>query len=485
MLEQIRLLSNLETTKDKLLQIILVGQPELGTMLDSYELRQLGQRISLSCRLHPLTYSETKEYIAHRLHVASQKSAAVFSNSAIRRIYKFSGGIPRLINMACDRSLLTAFGCHRLKVSGSVAKSAILELIARGEITHTILKKNAKKLISVAALCAVLFIVLVYYQDLQRLIVKAPSADSLAPVIEVKDEPPGLLVPVPDQKILPLPEIKRPDSFSDKSKSVPVQVSRVAEPAAATKNDTQFIDFQKILIDGNTIFTKNASFELLLKTWNFSANFQQDLNEISDDRAFFHLAAQKSGLIATPVFGNLERIVKLNIPSILKFTHPSGVAPVYLTVIKVTPDVMIFSGYQTLPAIAVPYAWVMENWDGEGFVFWKNFYNYQGIIPLDAPGESVITLKLHLRDIGYHHIDISGTYDLATRMAINAIQARHGIPIDGYVGPLTKIILYNETHSLEIPHLWEPMTIPRDVRDIQKKTTEPEKGLPTPELLDN
>ncbi|MDA3897474.1 MAG: AAA family ATPase [Desulfobacteraceae bacterium] len=484
-LEQIRLLSNLETTKDKLLQIILVGQPELGTMLDSYELRQLGQRISLSCRLHPLTYSETKEYIAHRLHVASQKPAAVFSNSAIRRIYKFSGGIPRLINMACDRSLLTAFGCHRLKVSGSVAKSAILELIARGEITHTILKKNAKKLIAVAALCAFLFIVLVYYQGLQRLIVKAPSADSLAPVIAVKDEPPRLLAPVPDQKRYPLPEIKRPGFISDKSKSVPVQVNRVAEPASATKKDTQFIDFQKILIDGNTIFTKNASFELLLKTWNFSANHQQDLNEIYDDRAFFHLAAQKSGLIATPVFGNLERIIKLNIPAILKFTHPSGAVPVYLTVIKVTPDVMIFSGYQTLPAIALPYAWVMENWDGEGFVFWKNFYNYQGTIPLDAPEESVITLKLHLRDIGYHHIGISGTYDLATRMAINAIQARHGIPIDGYVGPLTKIVLYNETHSLEIPHLWEPMTIPRDVGDIQKKTTEPEKGLPTPELLDN
>jgi general secretion pathway protein A len=491
-LEQIRLLSNLETTKDKLLQIILVGQPELGVILDSYELRQLGQRISLSCRLRPLTCSETKAYIAHRIHVASQTSAPVFSNSAIRRIYKFSGGIPRLINMACDRSLLTAFGRHRLKVSGSIAKAAIQELTVRGDILQNLLTGNIKGIFGVAALCAVLLIAFVLYLDRSRLMVKSPSEAIPTPVIEKKKILPPPLATVPDQKLSSVPAIQRPETFSDNSESVPVQVSRVAEPASEIKpeikKDMQFTDFQKVLIDGSAIFTKNASFKNLLETWKISGDFQQDLNEIFDDMAFFHLAAQKSGLAATPVFGNLERIVKLNIPAILKFSHPSGEAPVYLTLIKVTPDVMIFSGYQTLPAIMVPYAWVMENWDGEGFVFWKNFYNYQGTIPLDSTAESVITLKLHLRDLGYQHIDISGTYDLATRMAINAIQARHGIPIDGYVGPLTKIILYNEQQSLEIPHLWEPMAIPNDVTGAVtgKKMipAKPEKGLPDPGLMD-
>jgi len=123
--------------------------------------------------------------------------------------------------------------------------------------------------------------------------------------------------------------------------------------------------------------------------------------------------------------------------------------------------------------------------DGEGFVFWKNFYNYQGTIPLDAPGESVITLKLHLRDIGYQHIGISGTYDLATRMAINAIQARHGIPIDGYVGPLTKIVLYNEKSSIEIPHLWEQVRVPDDVTGIAITSRGSAKGLPEQQSPDN
>jgi len=99
-LELIRLLSNLETSKSKLLQIVLVGQPELGDILDSHELRQLGQRITLRCNLKPLTFKEVKEYIAHRIHIASKKPVAQFTQAAYRAIYKYSAGIPRLKSRA-------------------------------------------------------------------------------------------------------------------------------------------------------------------------------------------------------------------------------------------------------------------------------------------------------------------------------------------------------------------------------------------------
>ena len=485
-LEQIRLLSNLETTKDKLLQIILVGQPELGELLDSYELRQLGQRISLSCRLQPLTYSETKEYIAHRIHVASQKSAAVFSKKAIHRIYKFSRGIPRLINMACDRSLLTAYGRHRLKVSGPIAKSAVQELTSSGEINRHFLTENVKRLAAVSAFCVVFFIGLLFYFDILHIVLQAPLTDTPAPVIKKKINPHKASAPVPDQKKLPQPKIENPvDDLSDEFKSAPVRAIRVDEPAFEINKDKQSIEFQKFLVSGGALFSKKASFESLLKTWGIRENFQQNLSEISDAPDYFSLAAQQNGLVVTPIDGDLKQIVQLNIPAILKFDNPSGDAPVYLTAIHVTPDVMIFSGHDALPAMAVPYVRVMENWSGIGFVFWKNFYNYQGTIPLDAPGESVITLKLHLRDIGYQHIEISGTYDLATQMAIKAIQARHGIPIDGYVGPLTKIVLYNEKQSLAIPHLWAQMTIPDEVTGVEIMQKGPEKALPNPEPLNN
>ena len=89
-LEQVRLLSNLETTQDKLLQIVLVGEPELAKMLDSHKLRQIGQRVSVSYNINPLTYDETCAYIYHRISIASQGNPVRFNTPAFRRIYRFT-----------------------------------------------------------------------------------------------------------------------------------------------------------------------------------------------------------------------------------------------------------------------------------------------------------------------------------------------------------------------------------------------------------
>lgn len=109
-LEEIRLLSNLETSKEKLLQILLVGQPELRETLKSYELRQLNQRIGLFFHLTSLSEEETGAYVHHRLQVAGLSDGQrVFSDGALKRIAIISGGIPRVINLVCDASLLAAF----------------------------------------------------------------------------------------------------------------------------------------------------------------------------------------------------------------------------------------------------------------------------------------------------------------------------------------------------------------------------------------
>ncbi len=109
-LEEVRLLSNLETEEEKLLQILLVGQPELRDTLSSYELRQLNQRISLSYHLTPLSPDETRAYVVHRLQVAGiEDGKAVFTEGALKRIASLSGGIPRLVNIICDAALLAGF----------------------------------------------------------------------------------------------------------------------------------------------------------------------------------------------------------------------------------------------------------------------------------------------------------------------------------------------------------------------------------------
>jgi len=109
LLEEVRMLSNLETTKSKLLQIVLVGQPELRETISMSSLRQLRQRISINCHLSALTREETLEYILHRLDVAGNKNAVIFVDDSINAIYQYCRGIPRLTNILCDFLLLAAF----------------------------------------------------------------------------------------------------------------------------------------------------------------------------------------------------------------------------------------------------------------------------------------------------------------------------------------------------------------------------------------
>ncbi|MEO5362283.1 MAG: AAA family ATPase [Magnetococcus sp. DMHC-8] len=128
LLEQVRLLSNLETATRKLLQIILIGQPELIQMLARPELRQFSQRITARYHLAPLTRAETRAFIQHRLKVAGCQ-APLFGMGAIWSIHRASQGIPRLINQICDRALLGAYVARRHRVNGRMARSAIREVM--------------------------------------------------------------------------------------------------------------------------------------------------------------------------------------------------------------------------------------------------------------------------------------------------------------------------------------------------------------------
>jgi general secretion pathway protein A len=115
-LEQIRILSNLETDKEKLLQIILVGQLNLVPLLRSPELRQLDQRISIRYQLKPLTDDETGAYVTHRLAIANGARSVVFTPAALKVVYVYSGGIPRLINLLCDRALLGGYSAQTARI---------------------------------------------------------------------------------------------------------------------------------------------------------------------------------------------------------------------------------------------------------------------------------------------------------------------------------------------------------------------------------
>jgi general secretion pathway protein A len=129
-LEQVRLLTNLETATTKLLQIILIGQPELRALLDQPELRQLAQRITGRYHLSPLTADETAGYVKHRMRVAGA-TAEVFTPSALREIHRLSGGIPRVINVICDRALLGAFTQEDHRAGAALIRQAASEVYGR------------------------------------------------------------------------------------------------------------------------------------------------------------------------------------------------------------------------------------------------------------------------------------------------------------------------------------------------------------------
>ena len=129
-LESVRLLSNFETSKDKLLQIILVGQPELAERLNSPELRQLKQRVTLRYRLRNLSLVESSEYIKNRLQIA-RGNAALFTPKAMETIYLYSRGIPRIINVLCDNGLLTAYALGRKEVDASIIREVAEDLNLR------------------------------------------------------------------------------------------------------------------------------------------------------------------------------------------------------------------------------------------------------------------------------------------------------------------------------------------------------------------
>jgi general secretion pathway protein A len=130
-LEQLRLISNLETDTDKLIQIVLSGQPELLSLLARDELRQLSQRITVRYHLLPMGFDSTRRYIDHRMELAGRFRAAEFTNAALKRVFRFSGGVPRLVNIVCDRALLIGYSEEERVISGAMVAQAVSEILGR------------------------------------------------------------------------------------------------------------------------------------------------------------------------------------------------------------------------------------------------------------------------------------------------------------------------------------------------------------------
>jgi general secretion pathway protein A len=143
-LEELRLLSNLETWQEKLLHLFLVGQPELLEKLESYNLRQLRQRVELFVQIEPMSAPETRQYIEHRIRMANPLRQVEFTDHACQRIHQISGGIPRTINILCDASLLVAYVAETGTITASHVRDAVRTIDAEEVSLRLVERRRAR-----------------------------------------------------------------------------------------------------------------------------------------------------------------------------------------------------------------------------------------------------------------------------------------------------------------------------------------------------
>ena len=436
-LEQLRLLSNLETNQSKLLQIIMVGQPELKDILDSHELRQLGQRINVSSHLFPLTAKETIEYIQHRIHIASRKPGTKFTRYAFYFIYKFSRGIPRLINIVCDRSLLTAYSLDQHKITSGIVRSSIKELAGRGFLKQYSFWDGKNSLLAIFLLCVALLVATFY----------RPGANNMGESVATQEK---RISAKPGEKIV-RKKVLPPQTFGEKQPAINQKSSVAQKPNSKPVESIKIDNLEAYLKAMQSRSSRNMAMKTAFSLWNTSNDIKPHIWNTKNDPTFFKIAAKEKSLLIHRIKGNLEGVKKLNLPAILELSLPGVSLPRYLTIEKINERQITFKVNDGL-IVAKPDE-IKKFWVGRAYILWKNIFSLQGTIPLTSPQESIIALKMHLHDIGYNKIKIDPVYDEQTKAAIKTIQAKYGLKADALVGPLTKIVLYNEKKSLKLPHI--------------------------------
>ena len=440
-LEQLRLLSYLETTSSKLLQIILVGQPELREILDSHEMRQLRQRINLSYHIHPMTQKETFDYITHRINVASRKPQTLFTRSAQKNIFQFTKGIPRLINIICDRALLVAYSQNQNRVTPSSVKVAVDELdinIHNQSHSNSIWKKTAIALFSIIYILSILSVVFLDIPWKWR--------DKIKMMDESK-------VKILNEDIItasPLDSNNKKEPLLDEKNILP------PEPALANLPLIEKGEAKTILSVFKDSATRAKAFLYIASLWNNEAMIHLNplTQQIKSNVDFFKIAAIQNNLQILYLEKSQNLIEKLNFPAIFGFKLPGDPVKGFFWLDGITLDneYIISSGegkkkYKIVPEELSHYL------SGDMYIIWKDNLGNNRVIANSSSKDSIMALKLLLLEIGFPLVDMSPVYDARVKQAIKQVQKKYGLVEDGLVGPLTKIALFNEKKDDDVPRL--------------------------------
>jgi general secretion pathway protein A len=396
-LEQVRLLTNLETPTQKLLQIILIGQPELRELLDRTELRQLAQRITGRYHLKPLSREETKGYVRHRLRVAGV-SDEIFTPQALTELHRLSGGIPRIINVACDRALLGAYTQETRKISAGLVRRAAGEVYGRRFLP--IWLGWVMGSLGAVALAGSLFLGWQFWRH-QNPLLSASRALKAASAAAASAHP---AVPAPA--------------------AAPAQ----AAPAAAVAPKLTSVNALLQVNEADT--TDAAAYRRLLSLWGTA---------LSDDRDPCGQAA-KSGLACLEQRGSWAQVRTLNRPAILTLTDERGQRHrvVLSSLDDMTATLNLGEHNQKVSLDDLS-----RDWFGEFTVIWKPKTARTRSLSLGMQGDEVRWLRRGLNSLvgGPSDPEHADVYDQQLAIAVQNFQREHRLNVDGIAGVQTQVVL--------------------------------------------
>jgi general secretion pathway protein A len=210
----------------------------------------------------------------------------------------------------------------------------------------------------------------------------------------------------------------------------------------------------KYLAGLNTVESKETALSGALALWGTSLPIREyNDKELVDPETYFNLTATRNGFLVYRMQCNLTDITKLNLPAIFEFRIDNLLEPHFLTLIRINDRRLTFLTDTSGEQLEVSPDALDGVWTGLAYIPWTNFFEYVGVTPISGKEQGIRTLKQILEKIGYGHLSPEPVYDSETQSAVEEIQLRYGIPVDGLVGPLTKMALYNELPELGIPHI--------------------------------
>jgi len=414
-LEQLRLLTNLETSERKLLQVILLGQPEFLDVLDRPELSQLAQRITARFHLGPLKLGEVEEYVVHRLAIAGCRRP-LFQHGVIKQLYHYSGGVPRLINVICDRALLGCYVQNRHYVDKSTLKSAAREVL--GEKKAAAVSRKIKPRSYKIAVAFVVVIMLVFTAIYFSNSIWEENSDTDSQVDKSEAEKPQVLSTG--------------------------QIEKKEKPAGALLSSADGAVQSAINWPDNSqrLRSNLQSYKALFERWGIGYSIVVD-----GTPCFF---AKTRNLSCLHRVSGIEGLRRLNRPAVLTLYDDLDQTQ-YITLIGLgekTAQIVMAGETQLIPLKQLKF-----HWKGEFSLIWRMPAGYQDLIKPGSAGKVVVWLSEKMNAInGGKKVSQDSYYGKKLLEQVKAFQLSKGLRNNGVVGVQT-IMHINQVTGPQAPVL--------------------------------